>query len=116
MAKHYESVGQYISDFPENVQKRLQEVRKFIKKQVPESEEVISYNMPAYTLNGKRFIYFSAYKKHISLYPFPDGNEELEKLASNLNYVTSGKGTIQFQNDQEIDWDIVKKIIKNNVG
>jgi len=35
---------------------------------MPEAEEVISYNMPTYTVNGARVLHFAGWKQHYSLY------------------------------------------------
>jgi uncharacterized protein YdhG (YjbR/CyaY superfamily) len=62
------SVDGYIASFPPDVRKKLEQVRKIIKKAAPKAEESISYKMPTYKLNGP-LIYFAAFKSHIGLYP-----------------------------------------------
>lgn len=47
---------------------------------LPEIEEIIRYNMPAYKV-GKHHLYFAAYKKHIGFYPVY-GLTEIEELIS----------------------------------
>jgi uncharacterized protein YdhG (YjbR/CyaY superfamily) len=37
----------YITEFPVNVQRQLQKLRKIILETVPNAEEIISYKMPA---------------------------------------------------------------------
>lgn len=72
MAK-YKTVDHYIGSFPPEIQKKLKEVRTAIRKSAPKAEELISYNMPGYKLNGM-LIYFAANKNHIGLYPVHLGN------------------------------------------
>jgi len=62
----FETPDQYISTFPKDVQAILQKIRKTIQKAVPDAEEVISYNIPAFKFHGWVF-YYSAYKEHYSL-------------------------------------------------
>ena len=57
-------VDEYIQSFPVEIQVILQKLRAVIQKAAPKSEEVISYNMPAYKQNGA-LVYFAAYKNHI---------------------------------------------------
>lgn len=62
----FQTVDEYIDSFPDNVQDILKQIRQAVQKAVPEAEEVISYNIPAYKYHGW-IVYFSAYKNHYSL-------------------------------------------------
>ncbi len=46
------SIDEYISSFPKQTQKVLQQVRAAIKKSAPGVEETIIYAKPAFTLDG----------------------------------------------------------------
>jgi uncharacterized protein YdhG (YjbR/CyaY superfamily) len=65
----FKSVEDYIASQPEVVQKILQRLRTAICKAVPDADEMISYNIPAFKLGGKPLLYFAAWKEHYSLYP-----------------------------------------------
>ncbi|MEV6417802.1 DUF1801 domain-containing protein [Kribbella sp. NPDC051718] len=67
----YQSVDEYIATFPAEVQEILEQVRRTIHGVVSGAGEKISYQIPAITLDGKSLLYFSGWKKHISLYPIP---------------------------------------------
>ncbi len=72
MAKtDFKSVDEYIASQPEAVQGVLERVRGAIRKAVPSAEEVISYKIPSYKLQGGPVLYFAGWKKHHSLYPPP---------------------------------------------
>ena len=59
MAKtDYKSVDQYIAAQPEAARAVLQRVRDLVKRAVPDAEELISYQIPAYRHEGG---YFSLY-------------------------------------------------------
>lgn len=62
----FETVEQYICSFPESIQKILTIVRQTVREAVPEAEEVISYQIPAFKYKGW-ILYYSAYKNHYSL-------------------------------------------------
>jgi uncharacterized protein YdhG (YjbR/CyaY superfamily) len=62
------NVDEYIYRFPKDVQEALKQVRQTIKQAAPGATEVLSYNMPAYKLNGM-LVWFSAYTNHIGFYP-----------------------------------------------
>lgn len=104
-----DSINSYIETFPENVQEILQELREIIKKTAPNSEESISYGMPAFKLNGKPLVYFGGFKNHVGFYALPSGNEVFQKELSNYK---TGKGSIQFPLEKEMPWKLIEKIVK----
>jgi uncharacterized protein YdhG (YjbR/CyaY superfamily) len=107
MKAEYKTINEYIQTFPVEIQIILGKLRQTIRKAAPEALEAISYQMPAFKLNGN-MVYFAAFKKHIGFFPTPSGVEAFKKeLAS---YVTS-KGTIQFPLNKPIPYDLVEKIV-----
>jgi uncharacterized protein YdhG (YjbR/CyaY superfamily) len=105
------NTDEYIAGFPENIQEMLNELRSAIRKAAPEAEEIISYRMPAYRLNGV-LVYFAAQKNHIGFYPTSTGvNAFREELSA---YKTS-KGAIQFPLDKPLPLKLVSTIVKFRV-
>lgn len=104
------NIDEYISGFSEDMQSRMKELRKVIHEVAPHAEESIRYKMASFKIGESSFVYFAGFKNHISFYPFPTGVKELEKESSAYN--TSGRGTIQFQNDEEIPYDLVRKLVR----
>jgi uncharacterized protein YdhG (YjbR/CyaY superfamily) len=109
--KTYTSIDEYIATFPVNTQKKLKELRKIIKERVPEAQEKISYQMPAFYLNGN-LVYFAGYSKHIGLYPAPSGIKTFEKELSKYKHA---KGSVQFPLDEPLPIELIKKIVKFRV-
>jgi uncharacterized protein YdhG (YjbR/CyaY superfamily) len=105
--KKFETIDEYISIFPRNVQDILEKLRKTIKESAPEAKEAISYGMPTFKFNGN-LVHFAAYKNHIGFYPSPSGIEEFKKEISQYK---SGKGSVQFPIDETLPLDLVKKIV-----
>lgn len=62
----FATVDAYIASRPEAEQSDLRAIRAAILKGAPDAEEVISYGIPAYKLDGWLY-YFSAHTKHYSL-------------------------------------------------
>ncbi|MFA7248917.1 MAG: DUF1801 domain-containing protein [Dehalococcoidia bacterium] len=111
-AKHA-TVDEYIASFPPKVQRTLKRVRQAIRKAVPEAEEGIGYQMPAYKYHG-RLIYFAAWANHYALYP---GNATLvEEFAPDLVGYTLSKGTIQFSYDAPIPVDLITRIAQHRAA
>jgi len=65
----FKSVDEYIGAQPQAVQRALKQVRSVVCKSLPGAEEVISYNIPAYKLQGERVLFFAGFKHHYSIYP-----------------------------------------------
>jgi uncharacterized protein YdhG (YjbR/CyaY superfamily) len=82
-AKQPINIDDYISDFPKDVQERLQKVRAAIRKAAPRAEEGISYQMPTFRLHGN-LIHFAGYANHIGLYP---GSRPIEAFKDQLQNV-----------------------------
>jgi uncharacterized protein YdhG (YjbR/CyaY superfamily) len=105
------TIDEYIAAFPKNVQDILRELRQVIRDSAPESEEAISYQMPAFKLNGI-LVWFAAFKNHIGFYPKTSAIVAFKKELS--DYEVS-KGTIRFPLDKPIPFDLVRKIVKYRV-
>ena len=56
MKNTFENIDDYILLFPEEVQEKLQEIRKVIHTQNPEIEEYIGYQMPAFKYKKKPLV------------------------------------------------------------
>lgn len=101
------TVEEYISGFPIDIQERLHLIRSIIKGTAPEAEEIISYGMPAYKLNGP-LVYFAVNKKHIGLYPA--GVTAIEKFKDSGYKGT--KGSIHFPLDKPLPVEFITEIVK----
>lgn len=111
--KLFSDVDSYIETFPENVKERLKTIRAIIKEAAPEAEEGFSYGMPGYKYCGKPLVYFAGYEKHIGFYATPSGHSE---FAGELSKYKQGKGSVQFPNDKEIPYDLIKRIVEFRVA
>lgn len=103
-----DSIDDYISGYPKDIQERLVQIREVFKKAFPAVEETIRYGMPAFKL-GKEHLYISAYKKHIGMYPMYN----LDKLEHELS-AFRGKGTkdaLHFPHTQPLPLKLIEKII-----
>jgi uncharacterized protein YdhG (YjbR/CyaY superfamily) len=105
------SIDEYIALFSPEVQAILKRIRSTIRRAAPEAEEIISYQIPAFTLNGV-LVYFAAFKKHIGFYPPVRGNAGLEKAIS--PYVGE-KGNLRFPFDYPIPYRLIERIVKHRV-
>ena len=105
------SIDEYIADCPEDVQKKLKDMRATIKAAAPEATEKISYQIPTFYLKGN-LVHFAALKNHIGFYPTPSGVQAFIKETTKY---ASTKGAIQFPLDEPLPLKLVSKIVKFRV-
>ena len=111
MAKtDFQSVDEYISTQPAERQPALQRVRRAIRKGLPEAEEGISYQIPAYKLDGSPVLYFAGWKEHFSLYPATGAL--VEAFGDDLARYVVSKGTIRFPLTQSVPVRLIERIAK----
>ncbi len=108
----FNSIDEYIAVFPEGIQKILQEMRETIKAAAPKAQEKISYQMPAFTLNGN-LVYFAAFKNHIGFYPTPSGTEAFRR---EISVYQAARGSIRFPIDEPLPLKLISKIVKFRVA
>lgn len=105
----FQNIDDYISGFPDDVVVILNDLRACIQKAAPQSEEAISYNLPAFKLKNKVLVYFAAFKTHIGFYALPSGNAAFQ---NELSSYKTGKGSIQFPINQKMPFKLIVKIVK----
>ena len=104
----FETIDEYVEAFPAEVRIILEKLRDTIRQAAPEAVESISYDMPTFKLDGKRLVYFSAWKNHIGFYSIPEGNEVFRKQ---LSPYAGPKGSLRLPLEKPIPYDLVKKIV-----
>ena len=62
METQYKTIDEYIRTFPSDIQNILEKMRQTVHEVAPQAVETISYQMPAFKLNGV-LVYFAAHKK-----------------------------------------------------
>lgn len=102
-------VEQYVAQFEPEIKARLECLRKLFFEVLPETEECIRYNMPAYKV-GKHHLYFAAYKKHIGFYPIY-GFTEIEGEISEYK-AKKTKDSLHFPHNKPLPVELIRKIIR----
>ncbi len=114
MAKtNFKSVDEYIASQSEAGQGVLKRVRSAIRKGVPRAEEVISYGIPTFKLNGRPVVYFAGWSRHYSLYPSTD--RVVAAFKDDLAPFEISKGTIRFPLSEPVPVKLIEGIAKFRV-
>ena len=106
----FKSVNEYIASKPNDVRVTLNRVRSTIRKAVPAADEVISYQIPTYKLNGVPVLYFAGWKQHYSLYPA--GGRLVAAFREELAPYEISKGTIRFPLSERVPVKLIRDIAK----
>lgn len=102
------SVDAYLALQPPRSRVVLRRVRALVKKLVPEAEEMISYQLPAFR-RGRVFIYFAAFASHVGIYPPVRGNPTLLRALAKYR---GEKGNLRFPLDEPVPYGTIERVIK----
>ena len=108
----FKTIDDYIASTPPEIQEKLHELRTLIKKEVPEAQEKMSWQMPTFYLHGN-LVHFFAHKHHIGFYPGASGVAAFQDELT--NYKTS-KGGIQLPLSQPLPFDLIRRIVQFRVA
>jgi uncharacterized protein YdhG (YjbR/CyaY superfamily) len=106
----FKSVDEYMASQPEATRGVLERVRRTIRKALPGSEEVISYQIPAYKLNGRTVIYFAGWRQHYSVYPSTD--RLVARFKKDLAGYEVSKGTIRFPLSEAVPVKLIEAVAR----
>lgn len=105
----FTTVDEFIEASTYDVEPRLAEMRRVIRETLPDAEETISYNIPAYKQYGVVVVQFSGYTEHTSLNFFPTAGAFAEFDEDLKPYKTS-KSAIRFPLDEPLPVDLIARI------
>jgi uncharacterized protein YdhG (YjbR/CyaY superfamily) len=104
---NFQTIDEYVSSFPKDVQDVLETVRKTIKEAAPQAQEKISYQMPAFTLNGN-LVYFAAFKNHIGFY---GASGAVDAFKNEVAPYANAKGSLRFPLDKPLPVSLIRDIV-----
>ena len=101
------TIDEYIAKYPQDLQAKLQELRRTIHAAAPEAGEKISYGLATFTFHGN-LVHFGAYDTHIGLYP---GAAPVAEFKNELKPYETSKGTVRFPLDKPLPLDLITKMV-----
>jgi uncharacterized protein YdhG (YjbR/CyaY superfamily) len=104
-----QEIDDYLAKVAEPKRATLQMLRQTIRDLLPDAEEVISYGMPAFRLNGKVIAGFAAFKNHLAY--LPHSGSVLTELRDDLARYESTDGSLHFPIDKPLPKAVVKKLV-----
>ena len=114
MAAKPKTIDEYLAALSDDKRAALEKLRKTIRAAAPKAEECISYQLPAFRLEGRVLVCFGAAANHCTFYP-GSGTTVAAYKDELKNYDTS-KGTIRFQADKPLPVALVRKLVKARIA
>jgi uncharacterized protein YdhG (YjbR/CyaY superfamily) len=108
------SIDDYLAALPDDQRGTLERLRKAIRTAAPRAEECISYQLPAFRLDGQLLVAFGATAKHCGFYPM--SGTAVAAHGDELKGYSTSKGTIRFQPDKPLPAALVRKIVKYRIA
>ena len=107
----FRTIDDYLSRLPPDKRKALENLRRRIHASSPGIEESISYNLPAFRLDGKTLLWIGAAANHCALYGVQETRPgELDA------FDTTGRGTIRFAPGNPLPAALVRRLVKAKIA
>src|SRR5262245_32221918 len=110
MASKPKTIDEYLAALSDDKRAALEKLRKTIRAAAPKAEECISYQLPAFRLNGM-LVGFGATRNHCAFYLMSSTTVEAHK--DELKGYDTSKGTIRFQSDKTLLVALVRMLLKD---
>ena len=111
-ADKFKTPDDYLARVSEEKRAALETLRKTIRAAAPEAEECISYQLPAFRLNGKLLVAYGAAANHCAFYP----GSVVQALKEELKGYDTSKGTIRFPANRPLPPALVRKLVKLRIA
>jgi uncharacterized protein YdhG (YjbR/CyaY superfamily) len=104
----------YLDSIEEPKRATLQRLRETIAELIPEAEQGLAYQVPAFRLEGKVVAGFAAFKNHLSY--LPHSGRVFPELKDELDPYPKSTGALRFPIDEPLPKDIVKKLLQVRIS
>jgi uncharacterized protein YdhG (YjbR/CyaY superfamily) len=107
------TVAAYIAAQKPDTRAALTRLRRAIQAAAPRAEACISYQIPAFRLDGRMLVWFGAATSHCSFFP---GAYPIVACKRDLKKYKTSKGTIRFAPDRPLPVALVRKLVKARIA
>lgn len=112
IARAPRDIDEYLAGVPVEQRTALQQLRRDIHAAAPGVEECISYQVPAFRLDGRMLVWFAAASRHCSFFP----GAVVEEMAEELKGYSTSKGTVRFAPEKPLPKGLVRKLVRARVA
>ena len=105
------TIDEYLAPLRDDQRVALERLRQIILSAAPGAEEAISYQLPAFRLDGRWLLWIGAAASHCAIYGVESaGVEGLEE------FEISGKGTVRFHPERPLPDALVRKLVEARIA
>lgn len=106
------SVDEYLDGIDPAFRPELERIRALVTELVPSAEESMSYRMPTLKYKNRALVYFTASKKHMSLFP---SSWAIEEFKDRLTDYKTSEHAIQFTLDKPLPAELIEDLVRFHV-
>ena len=104
------TIDEYLEGAPEPQRSTLDALRRTLCEILPDSDQALSYGVPAFKVEGKAVAGYAYFKNHCSY--FPHSGSVLPELADELRHYEWSKGTLKFPVDEPLPRSLVVRLVE----
>ena len=109
-----DEISAYLNAIDEPKRTTLQKLRETIAEIIPDAEQGLAYNLPAFRLDGKVVAGFAAFKNHLSY--LPHSGSVFTELEGELSAYRKSTGALRFPIDEPLAKETVRKLIEVRIS
>jgi uncharacterized protein YdhG (YjbR/CyaY superfamily) len=102
-------IDSYLAALEEPKRSTLEEMRRRILEVVPKAEQVISYAVPGFQVQGKTIAGLAAFKNHLSY--LPHSGSVLAQVQDEIGDYKQTKSALHFAIDQPLPQHVVRRLL-----
>jgi len=106
------TIDEYLAALGAEQRVALGKLRQAIQAAAPSAEECISYQIPAFRLDGRMLVAFGAWANHCAFYP----GTVLGAFKDELRDYDTSKGTIRFPSENPLPVALVRRLVKARIA
>lgn len=108
------TIDEYLDRVTPQQRAALERIRRLVRAAAPRAAECISYQLPAFRLDGRPLVAFGATARHCAFYPM--SGTTVAAFARQLTRFETSKGTIRFSPDKPLPAARVRKLVKARIA
>ena len=112
MAKKATTIDEYLTEIHPGFRAELERIRSLVTELVPSVDEAMSYGMPTLKYKDRALVYFTASKKHMSLYP---SSWTIEEFQGRLSDYGTSEHAIRFTLEKPLPSELIADLVRFHV-
>lgn len=109
MSEKATTIDEYLDGIDPAFRAELERIRALVTELVPSVDETMSYSMPTLKYKGRALVYFTASKKHMTLFP---SCWAIEEFKDRLEDYKTTVHAIQFTLEKPLPTELIEGLVR----